>query len=187
MIVSLLIADQQSRRLSRLLALAGSAVVLDALGAPWISLIRISKTSCLRLRRIRLPSIAAEHLLVYHLELETASGRKLKSTDWIFPNTPGSDRPWEQQAACKAVREAFIEAGLGDVPGAGLHCLRRTWATLGLESGHSLATVQREGRVELAQGAPRELCETHRGAARPARGGRRRRARSRRWTPLAIR
>src|SRR5262249_11019320 len=39
-------------------------------------------------RRIRLPSTTAEHLLVYHLELETASGRALRSSDWIFPNTP---------------------------------------------------------------------------------------------------
>jgi integrase len=43
------------------------------------------------------------------------------------------------------VKAIFEKADLGDIPGAGLHCLRRTWATMGLESGHSLATVQREG------------------------------------------
>lgn len=111
-------------------------------------------------RRIRLPAITAEHLQVYRFEPETAADRTLTSTDWLFPNTPGSDRPWEQQAVCKAVREVFVAAGLSDIPGAGLHCLRRTWATLGLESGHSLATVQREG----GWSSPKVLLESY---ARP--------------------
>jgi len=102
-------------------------------------------------RRIRLPSITAEHRLVYHLELETASGRALRSSDWIFPNTPGSDRPWEQQAVCKAVREVFIEAGLGDVPEqACIACVER-----GRRSVSRPATRSRQCNARAAGARPR--------------------------------
>jgi len=49
------------------------------------------------------------------------------------------------RVACDQAADGLAHAGLGDIPGAGPRCLRRTWATVALDMGHSAAVVQSEG------------------------------------------
>ncbi len=93
----------------------------------------------------------SELLEIYRDSVETDLGRPVEPDDWVFWRQLGSARPWEVTALCGAIRQVFEDAGLSDVPGAGLHCLRRTWATDALAVGNSLAAVQHAGGWSTAQ------------------------------------